>query len=254
MTLRLVSLEPSVTSILHTLGQMDKVVAVSHYCDQLVNVGQRPRLPSTWAIKPEDAIPLEPDLIIASAPFSTESVANLLKAQLDVLCLYPQRLDDVFRQVRLLGSLTDAAAAATSVVAHMQIQLEAIRQRVEGRPRPRVYVEMWPKPAMCSPLWVKELVEISGGNWCLEGDCGRKANTEEMIAADPEIILVAWAGIPEPDLAQIYRREGWEQITAVRCGRILAVPEILLNAPGVNLVQGAQVIAAALHPQLFDGQ
>lgn len=251
MTLRLISLEPSITSILHALGQMDKVVAVSHYCDQLVDVGQRPRLPSTWAIKPEDVLPLTPDLVIASAPFSSESVANLLKAQLDVLCLYPQRLADVFRQVQLLGSITDAAATAKTVIVQMQAQLETIRQQTKGLPQLRVYVEMWPKPPMCSPLWVKELVEISGGNWCLEGDCGRKISLEEVMAADPEIILVAWAGVPEPDLAQVYRREGWEQVTAVRRGRVLAVPEILLNAPGVNLVQGAQAIAAALHSQTF---
>lgn len=251
MTPRLVSLEPSITSILYALGQMDKVVAVSHYCEQLVDVGQRPRLPSTWAIKPEDVIPLKPDLIIASAPFSTESVANLLKAQLDVLCLYPQRLADVFRQVQLLGSLTDAAATAATVIREMQTQLETIRHQVKGLHRPRVYVEMWPKPPMCSPLWVKELVELSGGIWCLAGDCGRKIATEEIRLADPEVILIAWAGIPEPDLAQVYRREGWEQITAVRRGRVLAAPEILLNAPGVNLIQGAQAIAAALHSQTF---
>lgn len=247
MTQRLISLEPSITSILYALGQKDKLVAVSHYCDQLVEVGEKTCLPSTWAIKPEDVLPLAPDLVIASAPFSSESVENLLKAQLDVLCLYPQRLADVFRQVRLLGALTDAAATADTVIANLQTELETIQQQVKGVDRPRVYVEMWPKPTMCSPLWVKELVEISGGIWCLDGDCGRKVSTEEIVVADPEVILVAWAGIPEPDMTQVYRREGWEQITAVRRGHVLAVPEILLNAPGVNLVQGAQAIAAAIH-------
>ena len=46
---RIVSLEPSVTAILFALGQGKRLVAVSEWCERLADVGDRPRLPSTWS-------------------------------------------------------------------------------------------------------------------------------------------------------------------------------------------------------------
>jgi len=40
----------------------------------------------------------------------------------------------------------------------------------------------------------------------------------------------------------------WECINAVRDGRVVAVNEILLNAPGPNLVEGTLQVRGALYP------
>ena len=161
---RIVSLEPSVTAILAALGQMERVTAVSAYCHQLVEVGDRPRLPSTWSVKVEEVLPLEPDLVIVSVPYAAETITALLKAKLNVLCLYPQTLADVYAHIAWLGGLTGTAVRAEEVIAEMQTTLTGLAGKGGGQ-RPRVYVEMWPKPAMCSVEWVAELVELAGGEF-----------------------------------------------------------------------------------------
>jgi iron complex transport system substrate-binding protein len=50
------------------------------------------------------------------------------------------------------------------------------------------------------------------------------------------------------DPARVTSRPGWERISAVRDGRVVAVNEILLNAPGPNLVEGALQVWGALYP------
>jgi iron complex transport system substrate-binding protein len=246
---RIVSLEPSVTAILFALGQGKRLVAVSEWCERLADVGDRPRLPSTWSARPEDILRLEPDLVIASVPYRAETIVELLRARLNLLCLYPERLQDVYAHIVWLGRLTDAADEAARVIARMQADFEAIRQQVAGLRRPCVYVEMWPKPPMSSPGWVAELVEIAGGEF-VPKEPGRAVTDEEIIQADPEIIVVAWAGVAHPPLEQVSQRAGWDQVNAVREGRVVAVDEIWLNAPGPNLARGAQLLADAIHPEL----
>lgn len=252
---RIVSLEPSVTAILFALGQQARLVAVSKWCDHLVNVGDRPCLPSTWSAWPEEIAPLSPDLVITSVPYRTKTIVGLLRAGLDVLCLCPQRLEDVYAHITWLGRLTDAADEAERVITQMQADFGAIRQRVAGLHRPRVYVEMWPKPPMSSPTWVAELVEIAGGQFVPEQP-GRAVADDEVIAANPEFIVVAWAGVAHPPLDRVARRPGWDQVSAVREACVVAVDEIWLNAPGPNLARGARLLAAVIHPEVFttDGE
>jgi iron complex transport system substrate-binding protein len=242
---RIVSLEPSITAMLYALGQQERVVAVSRYCSRLLDVGDKPQLPSTWSIKPDDILPHAPDLVLASVPYAAETITALLQARLNVFCLYPERLADVYTHLTWLGNLTDAAERAQQQIATMQSRLAAIAKTAAGHSRPRVYVEMWPQPLMNSVTWVKELVELAGGEF-VPAAPGQQISSDEVITADPEIIIVAWAGVAEPDLAKVTARPGWEKVTAVQNGRIHAINEILLNAPGPNLADGAEQLAAII--------
>jgi iron complex transport system substrate-binding protein len=243
---RIVSLEPNATSILFALDRADCVVGVSKWCNRLVDIGDRPRLSTTWCAQAKEIVALSPDLVIASVPYRSESVCELLQAGLDVLCLYPRRLQDVYRHIICLGRLTDAAAEAERLVASMEADLASVRAEARGLPRPRVYAEMWPDPMMSSPAWVAELIEIAGGEF-VPGEPGRQVTHEEILQADPEVILVAWAGIAQPSLAEVTSRPGWHATSAVRSGRVFDVDEILLNVPGPNLVRAAQLLLARIH-------
>jgi iron complex transport system substrate-binding protein len=250
--IRIVSLEPSVTAIIAALGRLDCVVGVSPWCDGLVDVGDRPRLSTTWCANAAEITALDPDLVIASVPYRAEAVCELLQAGLDLLCLYPQHLEDVFGHVTLLGRLTDAAAQAEQLVADMQAKFSDIRARTRDLARPRVYVEVWNDPLMSAYPWVADLVDIAGGQF-VPPRPGRRVTEQEVLASEPQIIVVAWAGIADPSPDQVCRRPGWDQLEAVREGRVLAINEILVNAPGPNLVEGARLLLACVHPEVADG-
>jgi iron complex transport system substrate-binding protein len=247
---RIVSLEPSITAMLYALGQQARVVAVSRYCPRLLDVGDKPQLPSTWSAKADDILRHEPDLVLASVPYAAETIMALLQARLNLFCLYPERLADVYTHLAWLGNLTGAADPAQQQIAAMQARLAAIAEAAAGRPRPRVYVEMWPQPLMNSIAWVKELVEIAGGEF-VPAVPGQQLSSEAVIAADPELIIVAWAGVADPDLQKVISRPGWEKIRAVRNDRVHTLNEILLNAPGPNLVDGGEQLAALIHYARF---
>lgn len=248
---RIVSLEPSVTATLVALGERRRLVAVTRHCGRLVDVAGLPELESTWSVSADAVAALDPDLVIAAAPYRAGKVDELLRSGLDVLCLYPRSLADVEAHVGWLGRLCDAAAPAAEVVAGMRAIVADLQRRAAGRPRRRVYVEGWPEPLMNAAPWVAELVERLGGEFVPQPP-GRRIAEAEVIEADPEVIVVNWAGVERLDPARVRRRAGWEQVSAVRSGRVVAVNEILLNAPGPNLADGARELWRALHGEPGD--
>ncbi len=243
---RIVSLEPSITATLVALGQRRRLVAVTRYCHRLVDVAGLPQLETTWSVKAEAVAALAPDLVIAATPYQAGRVDELLKARLNVLCLYPQTLADVYQHITWLGRLCEASGWAETLVGQMQAGLAELQDQARGKPRQRVYVEEWPKPLINAAPWIAEIVALLGSE-VVPGPPGRQVDEQEVIDADPEVIILNWAGLEKIDPARVMGRPGWEGISAVRAGRVMAVDEILLNAPGPNLVDGARQIWKALY-------
>jgi len=246
MSLRVASLEPGVTATLCALGLEDHLVAVSRYCSRLADVEGLPQLEVTWNLDAAAVAALEPDLVIASVPFRAGRVDELLKEGLDVLCLYPRVLADVYRHIRWLARLAAVPDRGEATVREMQAGLDAVGRSVQGLARPRIFVEIWPDPLMSAPPWVAELVEIAGGCFVPPGP-GRRVEEQEVLAADPQVIVLAWAGVSDQQPERVLRRPGWEAVTAVRTGRVVPVREVILNAPSPRLVEGAWELARAIH-------
>jgi ABC-type Fe3+-hydroxamate transport system substrate-binding protein len=91
-----------------------------------------------------------------------------------------------------------------------------------------------------------------GGIFVPTLDPGRQVTHTEVIDAQPDIIIVAWAGVAKaPSLEKIYARPGWDAIPAIQHRRVYAVEEIHLNAPGPNLIEGARQLAQVMYQQSF---
>jgi len=175
-------------------------------------------------------------------------VDALLQKKQNVLCLYPQYLADVYAHILWIGRLCEVAREAETLVSEIKSALAALAAVGKDMEVQRVYVEIWPDPTMNAAPWVAELVDMLGGRSVPEPP-GRRVTTQDVLASDPQVILLAWAGVEAIDSNQVLKRPGWEQVSAVQSGRIVVLDEIMVNAPGPNLVQGAQEIWSALYPE-----
>ena len=247
---RIVSLEPSVTATLLALGQRARLVAVSKHDARLVGeeaIAGLPRVPCTWSVRADDLLPLEPDLVIGSVPMREKSVSELLKAGLNLLLLYPTTLESIFDNIRLLAALTDAREAGERIIADMHATFARLREQAHRHPRLRVFMEVWSHPLMNGPAWHVDVLDILNADFVPAGP-DRRLEEREVLEADPEVIVVVWPGVDTPPLEKVYARKGWENVTAIRDGRVVTIPEIWINAPGPNLAQGAEQLAQTLRP------
>jgi iron complex transport system substrate-binding protein len=250
---RIACLQPSATVILASVGELDRVVACTKYCGEVVpEVRQRELLiiADSWTSKAHEILAAAPDLVIAAVPYQPESVEEILKAGIRFLGLAPRTLADIYTDIAVISAIVGAGERGASVIADMQIAIEDVRRRTSDLPRKRVFCEEWGKPLITSQPWVRELVTAAGGDFM--GDPGKQIASDAVVAGDPEVIIAAWCGAgSRVPLSKIIRNREWTKTAAAQTGQIYCISDELLNTPAPTLIQGLHALAAALHPEVF---
>ena len=286
--MKIVSLIPSATEMVAALGLEHTLVGITHSCDFPSSVEHLPRVTST-AI-PKDAKSreidravkesvttgtplyeldvellerLRPDLIITQevcdvcAVGKTQALTCLpeLKNRPAMISLHPHRFDDVMSDFVRLGQAAGVEASARELVDEYMTCVQRVRRRVEGERPVSVVVLEWIDPLFSSGHWTPDLVTMAGGRELLAapGDRSRELTWNEILMADPEVLVLACCGQDVPrtleDLAHLEARPGFGDLRAAKDGRIyVADGGAHFSRPGPRLVESLQMLAETLHP------
>lgn len=252
---RIVSLQPSATVTLAALGCLDRLVACTKYCLDVVpelRNSERRIVADSWTANREQILAARPDFVIASVPYQLEAVADILKTGIRFLGLAPHSLGDIYADIVMVAGVVGRLTLGVEVVEAMRKEIAEVRQRIEAAQAAclTVFCEEWGKPLIASQGWVAELVEAAGGRFV--GEPGKQILPEVVTAADPDVLIAAWCGAGERvPLEKIVVQRGWQRLKAVCGGRVYCIPDECLNTPAPTLVRGLRAIAAAVHPAVF---
>ena len=250
---RIACLQPSATVILEAMGELDRVVACTRYCaDVVAGVadGSRVILADSWTADTAEIVAAQPDLVIAAVPYQEKAVSGILRAGARFLGLAPRTLADVYLDIAVIAGVVGATERGETVIVAMQQHIAEVRQRTSHLPRLRVFCEEWGKPIIASQSWVAELVDAAGGDFV--GSPGLQISAEEIRRLDPEVIITAWCGAGDRvPLEKIVADRAWQQTSAARSGRVFCIRDEFLNTPAPTLLRGLDAVACALHPELF---
>jgi iron complex transport system substrate-binding protein len=247
--LRIVSLAPSVTSILFSLGAGRELAGVSQWCKHVARVGKRPTVGDCWKLDVAEVLRLCPSHVIGSVPFATEAVEKILKLPFLFLALNPRSLADVEMDIFTLGRLVGKNAEAEKLIGRMRAAFRAVNMAAEraraGKPKLRVYAEAWPKPRISSPPWVAELIELAGGTMCVRS--GARVSDAEVLQADPQAILLAWTATgSRSKISSALENPNWRGVAAVKARAVFALRDEWLNTPGPPLMLGARALLRSI--------
>ncbi|HEY8449745.1 MAG TPA: ABC transporter substrate-binding protein, partial [Bacillota bacterium] len=116
----------------------------------------------------------------------------------------------------------------------------------------------WLDPPFCGGHWVPEMVELAGGQDVLgvPGRPSRRVDWDEVIAADPDVIILMPCGFDVArtlaSLKELEAEPRWARLRAVRQQRVYAVDaNAYFSRPGPRLVDGLELLARILHPERF---
>jgi iron complex transport system substrate-binding protein len=250
---RIACLQPSATVIIDAIGELDRVVACTKYCADVVPAvsdGSRTILNDSWTADASQIAATHPDFVIASVPYQEKAVIEILKSGTPFLGLAPKNLKDVYADVAIIAGTVGASERGEELISSMQERIAEVHSRVAASSRPRVFCEEWGKPLIASQTWVAELVEAAGGEFL--GEPGRTVEAGEILRLDPEVIIAAWCGAGDRvPLEKIIAGRNWEQTAAARSGRIFCIRDEFLNTPAPTLLQGLDCLAFAIHPEFF---
>jgi iron complex transport system substrate-binding protein len=250
---RIACLQPSATVILAEIGELERVVACTKYCADVVpEIAAHPRtiLADSWTANAEQIMATQPDLVIASVPYQEKAVIEILKAGVPFLGLAPKSLADIYTDIAMIAGVVGASGRGDEVIAHMQQKIEEVRARTAGFVRPTVFCEEWGKPLIASQPWVAELVHAAGG--VMLGAAGKQISPEEVTRMDPEVVIAAWCGAGDRvPLEKIIAGRNWHGTRAAQNSQVYCIADELLNTPAPTLLLGLAALASAIHPQLF---
>ncbi len=247
--MRIVSLTCSNTEIVCALGAADQLVGVDDHSDFPVEVvAALPRVGPDLQIDPEKVAALKPDLVLASLTVpGHENVVSSMEAQgLPWVAPAPERLDDVYRDIRDIAARLGLEARGEALVAEMQ----AAMPPVEAVRRPRILVEWWPKPVIVPGRrsWVTDLIHLAGGvnpagDWEVLSKPITDEHARELL---PDAAVISWCGVPFAKYRRdvVLRREAWKHLPALANDEVHAVPEAFLGRPGPRLVDGYRALRA----------
>jgi len=261
---QVISLAPSNTEIACALGACDRLAGVPDYKvgypdDVKAAIKDLPVVVSFGPVDREAIVAADPDLILAAGNELTPSadIKALTDLGYPVLVLYPQSLDEVSADIRLVGTALNAQQEAADVTADMADRVVAVQDAVAGMDRPRTFYEVSIFEGTIytagKDSFLASLIETAGGD-PITGDAKTTAIAlEDLVTADPQVILLGDAAYDETITARaVARRQGWDGMTAVKDGRVLPLPEdILITRPGPRIVDGLEALARAIHPEAF---
>ena len=250
---RIISLQPSATVTLRDLGKLGALIACTKYCLDVCPELEGAHIAivaDSWTAQSQQIADLRPDLVIASVPYQEKAIAEIMKSGARFLGLAPKSLDDIYGDICVIAAVVQRVPEGEALIAQMQNAIAAVRERTASLPRPKVFCEEWGKPLIASQPWVAELVDAAGGEFV--GTPGAQVTPEQITEIAPEVVIAAWCGAGDRvPLEKIVAARGWQNLPAVRNGRVYCIRDEFLNTPAPTLIQGLNALAAAIHPECF---
>ncbi|HEX4907797.1 MAG TPA: ABC transporter substrate-binding protein [Actinomycetes bacterium] len=245
---RIVSLSPTATEMLFAIGAGGQVVAVdsnSNYPEEAPRTDLSAYQPNIEAIAG-----YKPDLVVYSDD-PGELAAGLGKLSIPALQQpAATRLDDTYAQLDQLGRATGHQAEAAQLTATMRAEIEKIA--AAARPeRPLTYYHELDKNlySATSKTFIGQLYAQLGMKNIADA-ADREASgypqlsAEYVIKADPDLIFLADTKCCGQSARTVAARDGWDQLTAVRSGGVVALDDDVASRWGPRVVDFLRTVAS----------
>ena len=252
---KIVSLTPATTETLFALGVGDRVVGksedVASFPPESVGI---PDLATFSGVDVEQIVAVEADLVISAGEGLTQgdAVEQLRRAGIPVIVSYPTSIDTGMSSILLIARAVGEPEAGEVLVDSIKSRLDdlAVIASSAGS-RPRVFYEIDVTNGIFTPpadSIYGEMLRLAGSD-PISGDVSYSISLEELVAADPEVILLGDAAYGQ-SAATVKERSGWDGITAVKNDRIAPIDDIIVTRPGPRIAEGLYALIVAIHPDL----
>jgi iron complex transport system substrate-binding protein len=250
---RIVSLAPSATETIYTLGAEERLVGVTSFCNYPSEAQRKEKVGSYYLPSLEKIVAAKPDLVILSAPGQEQIQAKLEGLGLKVLVLNPRTSGETLESFRLLGKVLGLEARAESLILRVRAQLDSVRAKAQAQSdHPLVFVEVDSAPLFTcgGKSFLGELVRIAGGRNLFE-DLPRDyavVSAERVVTGKPDVILVVH---PNAKARDVKERLGWGAIPAVKENRVYdGLDEDVLTRPGPRIGLAAEILWEKLNEDI----
>jgi iron complex transport system substrate-binding protein len=254
----IVSLAPSITEILFALDLGDKVVGVTEACDYPEEAKAKSKVGGYYSTSLELILDKNPDLIVTDG--YDPVIQQIEGLGIPMLVLQPNDIPGIFRDIQIVGEAMGKEDQAGRLVDSLQQRMDTVAElAATATTKPTVFYEIDAtdptKPWTTGPgSFADTMISMAGGlNIVKEGGAWLQINFEELLFADPDIVILGDYPYVRPD--QVRERDGvWQELQAVKHEKVYAISDpSLTSRPGPRIIDGLEELARIIHPELFPG-
>lgn len=259
---RIVSLSPSTTELLFALGLGSSVVGRTEHCNyppealEIAKVGSG----TLEGISREAIVNLQPDLVLCKWDSHQPLIETFEKLGIPIVAFGPENIQDMFKEARLIGSVTGHQTQAEELIDRMSNRLERLKaavSKIDAQDRKRVFYQVWDAPLMTAgpTSFIGELLTTAGFNNVFSDLTNRytRVSSEVLVERDPQIIFAPTTHSTEVKLESFATRPGWENVTAVREGKIFIINGDQVSRCGPRLLDAMEQMIRLGYPDLAAG-
>ncbi len=256
----IVSLIPSNTEIAFALGLGNNIVGVSDHDNYPEEVQEKEKI-GGLELNIEMILSLEPDLVLAHPTNSPEGIDQLKESGLTVLMVNDAtNFDEVYESIEMMAEATGTKEEGENIITSMQDKLSELEEKAAGIPEEEVksvYIEISPEPEIFTPgnnTFENEiLTKINAENIAADQEGWIELSEEAIVEQNPEVIILSYDFVEDP-VGQLMGRDAWQDIEAVKNEQVIQVDTDIISRPGPRLAEGAETLAKAIYPDVFEEQ
>jgi ABC-type Fe3+-hydroxamate transport system substrate-binding protein len=190
---RIVSLVPSLTESVVTLGGAERLVGVTEWCVHPEDVVKTiPKVRGTKNPYIKKILELEPDLVLANREENRERHVVELRGHVPVFVTYPRSVYDALKTISDLGAILGAAESALEIVEMCEFLIDGAHENND--PYFHTACLIWRDPWMAAgpDTYIHDLLGHFGLVNVYREEDGRYPETslEELGERGPEIVLL----------------------------------------------------------------
>ena len=234
---RIVCLSDETVETIYLLGEEKRIVGVTGFASRPKKVRiEKTRVSSFTEAQTSEILRLEPDLVFTFSDVQADLSRDLVLAGLNVFCFNQRSVAGIFSMISMIGAILNCTQKASNLQDEFIKRITFCKENKLNY-QPKVYFEEWNEPMITGIGWVSEIISIAGGidvfadkaTHPKSGD--RTVFLDEVIEENPDIILASWCG-KKVDVEKIYKRRGWDVITAVRNKKVFVLDSSEILQPG----------------------
>ncbi|MEM6692062.1 MAG: cobalamin-binding protein [Planctomycetota bacterium] len=258
--MRIVSLIPSGTEIVASLGLAESLVGRTHECDYPPSVATTPVVTSSdisqsassadidravreslkddaglYHVDVDAVVDLEPDLIItqtlcdvcAVSPTALQAAMDRFASKPTWIDLTPTTLEEVFDSILLVAAGVDRVHVGEVVIEQLRARVEAVEDRASRlKYRPLGMLLEWTDPPFAAGHWNPELMKFAGcqNAFGTRGERSEQIAWQDIARVDPEFIYVACCGFDadrgKHEVDDLEQHPVWNSLAAVKTNNV----------------------------------
>jgi iron complex transport system substrate-binding protein len=243
---RVISLAPSITDTIYSLGASSQLAAITDYTQYPPEAAkEKPSIGEILKPSLERITTLHPDLVIGIATFnSPETINGLERIGIPVFLLSGRGLAGVYSSVVSIGHALGRDKEAADLLAKLKAREEKVRAIAETGSHPTVFLALQLDPCITAGkgAFITELIGIAGAR-SVTADLPQdwlRVSLEAILPRNPEYILLMKSA--PFDVKDMQARAGWNALEAVKRGRVLRADD-RLQIPGPVAFDGLEDLA-----------